>query len=110
MQCGPCAPFSGKEVIQMRKGRFWVISAMGLSFALMGCLQNVALDTKAPRITKEELKPILGQTDVVVVDVRVAEEWKKSDRKIKGAVREDPEKDIKTWADKYSKDKTLVFY
>jgi hypothetical protein len=25
-------------------------------------------------------------------------------------VREDPDKDIKTWADKYSKDKTLVFY
>jgi len=59
----------------MRKGRFWLISALGLSFALMGCLQNVALDTKTPRIIKEELKSILGQPDVVVVDVRVAEEW-----------------------------------
>jgi hypothetical protein len=58
-QCGQGAPFSGKEVNQMRKGRFWLISAMGLSFALMGGLQNVALDTKAPRITKEELKSIL---------------------------------------------------
>lgn len=94
----------------MRKGRFWLISALGLSFALMGCLQNVALDTKGPRMTKEELRSILGQPDVVVVDVRVAEEWKKSEWKIKGAVREDPEKDIKTWGDKYSKDKTLVFY
>jgi len=68
------------------------------------------LDTKTPRITKEELKSILGQPDFVVVDVRVAEEWKKSEWKIKGAVREDPEKDIKTWADKYPKDKALVFY
>jgi hypothetical protein len=94
----------------MVKSQFWAVIVFTLIFALMGCLQNVALDTKAPRITKEELKSILGQPDVVVVDVRVAEEWKKSEWKIKSAVREDPEKDIKTWADKYSKDKTLVFY
>jgi hypothetical protein len=68
------------------------------------------LDTETPRIAKEELKSILGQHEVVVVDSRLTEEWKKSEWKIKGAVREDPEKDIKTWADKYSKDKTLVFY
>ena len=94
----------------MVKSRFWTVIVFALIFVLVGCLQNVALDTKAPRITKEELKSILGQPDVVVVDVRVAEEWKKSEWKIKGAVREDPEKDIKTWAENYSKDKTLVFY
>lgn len=94
----------------MEKGRLWAIAALGLSLALMGCLQNVALDTKVPRMTKEELKSMLGRPDVVVVDVRLNEEWKKSEWKIKDAVREDPEKDIKTWADKYSKDKTLVFY
>lgn len=94
----------------MVKSRFWTVIVFALIFVLVGCLQNVALDTKAPRITKEELKSILGQPDVVVVDVRVAEEWKKSEWKIKGAVREDPEKDIKTWAEKYSKDKTLIFY
>jgi hypothetical protein len=94
----------------MRKRGFWAIAPLGLSLALMGCLQNVALDTKVPRMTKEELKSMLGQPDVVVADVRLNEEWKKSESKIKSAVREDPEKDIKTWADKYSKDKTLVFY
>ncbi len=100
----------GKEEKKVRKGRLWAIAALGLSFVLMGCLQNLALDTKTPRITKEELKSILGQPNFVVVDVRLTEEWKKSEWKIKGAVREDQEKDIKTWADKYSKDKTLVFY
>ena len=94
----------------MVKSQFWTVICFTLIFVLMGCFQNIALDTKAPRMTKEELKSMLGQPDVVVVDVRVAEEWKKSEWKIKGAVREDPEKDIKTWADKYSKDKTLVFY
>ena len=61
-------------------------------------------------MTKEELKSLLGNPDVIVVDVRIAAEWKRADLKIQGAVREDPEKDYKTWASKYPKDKTLVFY
>ncbi len=79
-------------------------------FVLTGCLQNVVLDTKTPRMTKEELKPLLGIPDVIVLDVRLLDEWKQGDLKIKGAVREDPEKDYRTWASKYSQDKTLVFY
>ena len=61
-------------------------------------------------MSKEELKSLLDNPDVITIDVRVDEGWKESKWKIKGAVREDPEKDISTWADKYSKDKTLVFY
>ena len=60
--------------------------------------------------TKEELKPLLDNPEVIVLDVRLLDEWKRGDLKIKGAVREDPEKDYRTWASKYSKDKTLVFY
>jgi hypothetical protein len=59
----------------MVKSQFWAVIVFTLIFVLVGCFQNIALDTKAPRITKEELKSILGQTDVVVVDVRVAEKW-----------------------------------
>ncbi len=81
-----------------------------VAFVLTGCLQNLALDVKVPRMTKEELKPFLGNPEVVILDVRVAGEWKKSTLKIKGAVREDPEKDDKSRASKYPKDKTLVFY
>jgi rhodanese-related sulfurtransferase len=52
----------------------------------------------------------LGNPDVIIIDVRVEDEWKEAKWKIQGAVREDSEKDINTWANKYPKDKTLVFY
>jgi len=63
----------------------------------------------APRMTPEELRSLLGGPDVVVLDVRVGDEWAKSNKKIQGAVREDPEK-YNQWAVKYPKEKTLVFY
>ena len=61
-------------------------------------------------MTKEELKSLLGNPGVIILDVREPGDWNKSREKIAGAAREDPEKDIKTWADKYPKAKTLVFY
>ncbi len=94
----------------MVKRKGVVTLGVALSFLLMGCFQNSASDVKPPRMTKEELKSMLGQRDVIVLDVRVESEWKNSDSKIKGAVRENPEKDIKSWAAKYPKDTTLVFY
>jgi rhodanese-related sulfurtransferase len=77
---------------------------------LTGCLQNLKVDAEVPRITKEELSKMLGNPNVTIIDVRFGRDWKDSEWKVKGAVREDPEKDIKSWADKYSKDKTLIFY
>jgi hypothetical protein len=94
----------------MKKMGIWAISVTGLIFVLVGCFQNVAMDTKTPRMAKEELKTLLGNPEVIVVDVRIADQWKKSDWKIKGAVREDPKKDPRTWMSKYPKDKTMVFY
>ena len=65
---------------------------------------------EAPRITKEELKARMSEPDLVIIDVRTGRDWEKSDMKIKGAIRENPVKDAKSWADKYGKDKTLVLY
>jgi rhodanese-related sulfurtransferase len=62
-----------------------------------------------PTMTKEELKGMLGDPEVVVVDVRAGSSWTDSTTKIKGAVREDP-KAVQSWFQKYPKDKTLVFY
>jgi predicted sulfurtransferase len=64
---------------------------------------------EANRITIEELKGMLGSPDLVIVDVRRDGDWNTGTVKVKGAVREDPEK-VETWMSKYSKDKTLVFY
>ena len=65
---------------------------------------------EAPRITKEELSSMLGNPDFTILDVREGGSWKDSKWKIQGAVREDPGKDVKTWAEKYPQDKTLVLY
>ena len=94
----------------MKRLRFWAISVFLFSFALSGCQEFLAHYPEVPRITKEELRSLLGNPDVIAVDVRIEDHWKKSQWKIKGAIREDPEKDINTWTDKYPKDKTLVFY
>ena len=64
---------------------------------------------EVPKITKEDLKAILGTPDVIIVDVRTNAGWNESKLKIKGAVREDPIQ-ATLWAGKYPKDKTLVFY
>lgn len=66
--------------------------------------------TKVQRITKEELKALLNDASVVVIDVRTDWSWKESDKKIKGALREDPLADVKTWASRYPKEKRIVLY
>ena len=93
----------------MEKNKVWATTVVLLSFFAWSCYQFAAKDT-TPKMTKEELRLLVGDPNVVIIDVRLGDEWKKSESKIKGAVREDPEKAIKNWADKYSKDKTLVFY
>ena len=62
-----------------------------------------------PRMTKEDLKPLVGDPNVIVIDVRSMGDWQKDTLMIKGAVREDPV-DMASWMDKYPKDKTLVLY
>lgn len=64
---------------------------------------------EASRITKEEVKKMLGNPEMVIIDVRQATDWNASEVKIKGAVREDPQK-VSSWMANYPKDKTLVFY
>jgi hypothetical protein len=67
-----------------------------------------AEDAKAPAMTKEELKAKLGGQDLIIIDVRLDEQWRFSNRKIPGAVHENPA--VLDWLDKYPKDKTIVFY
>ena len=93
----------------MKPTRSWVIMALGF-LILTGCAEKWSIQLRVPKMTKEELKSLLGNPDVSIIDVRVEDDWKEAKWKIQGAVREDSEKDINTWANKYSKDKTLIFY
>jgi len=86
-----------------------VLMAGIMVFAVVAFLAMPAVAQEVKRMSIEELKGMLGNPDLVVVDVRRDGDWKSSKVKIKGAVREDQEK-IETWMSKYPKDKTLVFY
>ena len=93
----------------MRSARGWAVTALAL-LILTGCAEKWSVQLKVPRMTNEELKSLLGNPDLIIIDVRVQDEWKEAKWKIQGAVREDSEKDINTWVNKYPKDKTLIFY
>ncbi len=91
---------------------FWAVTAALL--LLMGCAHTSApgpaSEIKVPRITKEEVKSMIGNPDLIILDVRAAQDWKDSEWKIKGAVREDRRGKSNEWMDKYPKDKILVLY
>jgi hypothetical protein len=64
---------------------------------------------EVPRISVEKTKTLLGNPDVVIIDVRTAKSWWRSTTKISNAVREEPGA-VEKWASKYPKDKTLILY
>jgi hypothetical protein len=86
-----------------------LLLAIAMVFALAAFFTTPAAAQEAKRMSIEELKGMLGSPDLVIVDVRRDEDWKSGAVKVKGAVREDPEK-VDTWMSRYPKDKTLVFY
>jgi hypothetical protein len=85
------------------------LALAGLSMAAEGGADKNLPYPEIPRISKEELRTMIGNPDVVIVDCRVEEQWKSSDQKLPGAVYENPLQ-VKSWAEKYAKDKTIIIY
>jgi rhodanese-related sulfurtransferase len=85
------------------------IFKIALTLALMAVLSINAVADNAPRISKEELKSMLGNEAVIVVDVRTGKDWQASEYKIKGAVRVQP-REVESWTSQYSENQTFVFY
>ena len=84
-----------------------VVLIMGQAAAILSAA--AIAEAGVPLITAEELKAKLGSPDLTILDVRRAAHWNASDRKIVGAVREDPEA-VESWAGKYAHDRTLILY
>jgi len=82
-----------------------LLAIMILFFGVVGGLRTVVLSADVPGMTKDELKAMLGDPDLVVLDVRLGRDYISSDSKIKGAVREDYHMFYQ-----HPKDKTLVLY
>jgi rhodanese-related sulfurtransferase len=62
-----------------------------------------------PRIDPAALKAMLGDPQLLIVDVRSAKDWAGSDQKVQGALRQDPDK-VAAWAPTLPKDKKIVLY
>ena len=84
---------------------FLALSAVIINSVLLTAVQAEAV----PMMAKEELKAILSNPDLVILDVRIGRDWKSSEFKIKGAVRVDPNK-FESWQSTYGKDKQIVIY
>ncbi len=92
----------------MRKRYRWIVLVAVLVLAGL-CETTLATEQTATLITKEKLKSMLGDPNVIIVDLRKSKDYNDSDLKIKGAVRESILK-TKDWAPKYPKTKTMVLY
>lgn len=94
-----------------RRAWFMFLLMFVAAVCLTGMGKRPAAKTakEVQRMTTESLKARLGDADLVVIDVRIEGDWKESDQKIAGAVREDPTA-LDTWAGKYPMEKTLVLY
>ena len=90
----------------MQKLKLW---AMRLVVGLILVITWSCAGKDLPLVDKETLKSWLSDPQVVILDVRAPKDWKVSDKKIKGAVRQDPN-EVKTWAANLPKDKKIVLY
>ncbi|MDH4231889.1 MAG: rhodanese-like domain-containing protein [Nitrospirota bacterium] len=86
-----------------------IFRMLPMAVLLWGMIAVAASAAGIPKITGEELKAMLGEPDLVVIDVRIERDWESATLKIPGAVWEDYF-EVETWAKKYPKDKTIVLY
>ncbi len=94
------------------RNKVFFLAFMVLAVCFAGTAGFAATEPTLESVQKmsiDGLKAQLGNSDVIVIDVRTAHDWEGSKTKIKGAVREDAH-NIASWINKYPKEKTLVFY
>ena len=91
----------------MRKAKF---RAMALAISLMLAFTwSCGSGEKVPLLDKETVKSWLSDREIIILDVRAPKDWNVSDKKIKGAVRRDPD-EVTTWAANLPKDKKIILY
>jgi hypothetical protein len=97
-----------KNVVLIVAGLVLTLLVAGASF-VTGAADDKIPFPEVPRITKEQLKEMLGKPDVAIIDARPAEQWKYSDQLIPGGAHEDPFT-VESWSRKYDKNKKIVVY
>ncbi len=90
--------------------KLWLLYLIILLLSTTNPLPREADGTdEVSRMSVGDVKQLLGNPHVVIIDVRTKKSWWSSTTKISGAVREDPSK-VSEWMGKYSETKTLIFY
>ena len=97
-----------KSAVLLVMGLVLTLLVAGPSF-VTGAADDKLPFPEVPRITKEQLKELLGKSDLVIIDARPVEQWKYSDQMIPGTAHEDP-LTVDSWAQKYDKNKRIVVY
>jgi hypothetical protein len=97
-----------KSAVLLVMGLVLTLLVAGPSF-VTGAADDKLPFPEVPRITKEQLKELLGKPDLVIIDARPVEQWKYSDQMIPGTAHEDP-LTVDSWAQKYDKNKRMVIY
>jgi hypothetical protein len=92
---------------KMRKTKFCA-KALAVSLVL-AFAWSCSSGEKPPLLGKETVKGWLSDPEVIILDVREPKDWNVSDKKIKGAVRQDPD-EVKIWAADLPKNKKIVLY
>jgi hypothetical protein len=91
----------------MRKTKF---RAMAIAVSLMLAFTwSCGSGEKAPLLDKENIKSCLSDREAIILDVRAPKDWNVSDKKIRGAVRQDPD-EVTTWAANLPKNKQIILY
>jgi|WetSurSiteA1Bulk_404760.scaffolds.fasta_scaffold24054_2 hydroxyacylglutathione hydrolase len=91
----------------MWKTKFW---AMALTVSLLLAFTwSCGSGEKVPLLDKETIESWLSDRELFILDVRAPKDWHVSDKKIKGAVRQDPD-EVQTWAANLPKNKKIVLY
>ena len=61
------------------------------------------------KVTVDELKSILDNPEITILDVRDVPDWNKSNMKIPNSIRETPD-DVSSWLNKYNKNQKIIVY
>jgi predicted sulfurtransferase len=94
----------------MKKSMLFLLVGVLLLGGATGCADIRKVTMRGvQRMEPAELKSHLDDPAFTVIDVRIADDWNGSSRKIAGAHRELPD-NVSTWQPKYSKDQTIVLY
>ena len=94
----------------MQISYFYRLAIFGsLTFVFVALLSLTVNASEISIISINQLKLILGNPEIAVIDVRGSKDWQSSGVKIKGAIRGSP-KNFESWSHDFSKDKILILY